>query len=301
MIETRKKFSFKLQSPQQQVEILKKKWLTFSKKEEELAIDFLTHTSYLRLLGYFWPYWSKWTDGEHIFNTWVSFSTIYQSYQFDEKCRLLLFAYIWVIENSFKNEFNYLSITTTNDTLRWTKQQYYKPWNKWYTEIVSEIMREIANQTSKSEYIQMYTKRYYDPIYPPFWNMIEVFTLWEIIRIFNSLQDKNIKRQVAHKYGFNDHVFWGIMKGILDIRNACCHHNRLLFNNKITFPQTKYLQTIYNGQYSWLYAICVTVRAMLEKIGVSETFKSELVKLIDTYYEVETLFPENRSDLRKKS
>lgn len=298
MTKTRKEFNFKLQDSQQQVETLKKKWLTFSKKEEELAIEFLTHSSYLRLVGYFWPYRSKWSDGQHTFNTWVSFSTIYQSYKFDEKCRLLLFAYIWVIENSFKNKFNYLSITATNDTIRWTQEQYYKPWSKWYSEIVATIMREIETQTSKSEYIQMYTKRYYQPLYPPFWNMIEVFTLWQIIRIFNSLQDKNIKGQVAKKYGFNDHVFWGIMKWILDIRNACCHHNRLLFNNKITFPQTKHLQNAYNWQYSWLYAMCVTVRAMVKNIGMSDTFKSELIQLVETYYEVDNWFPENWSDLR---
>lgn len=297
MTETRKKFTFQLQDPQQQVEIMKQKWLTFLGWDESLAIQFLTHTSYLRLVWYFWPYRSKWNDWQYQFNDWVSFQTLYQSYQFDEKCRQLLFEYIWVIENSFKNSFSYQSITATSDNLRRTKSQYYKPITKWYTEIVTNIMLEITNQTSKSEYIQMYTKRYYDPPYPPFWNMIEVFTFGQVIAIFNSLQDKTIKIQIAQNYWFNDQVFWWVIKWLLDLRNACCHHSRLLYNNKINFPQTKHLQTVYDWHYSDLYAMCVTTWAMLKNIWTSDEFKWKLESLVNLYPEINNWFPKNWKNL----
>jgi len=265
----------------QQLENLKSKWLSID-LDEGFILHFLEHHSYFHFMQYFFPFWER-KDWKMQFKSWVNFSAIYESYIFDYELRILLFSQIILIENSFKNIFCQESCILYGNTW-WTGSIYYKD-EKVYANIVLPYIQDIHNGNSKHDAIDLYTKKYTDPKYPPFWNMLEVFTFWHVTKIYKIFSDSRVKKVVSKKYGLHDEKFANWMKILVDIRNVCCHHNKLIWVN-FKIADVDKIEWRLSWSKEWLHHACTIVDYLLGYCHPNNNFRNLLRELINKYPKV---------------
>lgn len=290
------KFEYSILTPAEQVNSLENKWLAIDIPKED-AIHFLTHHNYFQLMMYFRKYrdWDKETKN-HIFNKWTKISAIIADYTFDYELKHILFRYMTHIENSFKNNFCQI-MCQKHWNVWWADHTFFK--TKRLKDCFYDLLQPHVNDiwAKKHWKTKHYRIKYTEPKVPPFWNMIEILSFGQTSKVFNSLEDQDVVKTISGIYGFNDEVFHSILKVNVDIRNTCCHHWKIFDNTDIQIKQVKKLKTVFDGQYTWTYAICSLVRYMLKSLHEQEYLKEDIRILLDKYPTVDTKFPEDREEL----
>lgn len=283
-------FNFPILTGKQQYEKLKEKGLILDLPEADV-IHFFDHHSYFQLVMYFQYYWKANEKWEKIFREGVTISKILDDYYFDHDLRILLFSQIIHIENSFKN---ILCQTTcqTMGTLWWTDETNFRD-----TRVYGESIKPLLDMIdiwdySKSEFIEKYFDKYDDPKYPPFWNMLEVFTFGQIVKMYKSLNDNTIRNSIGTFYDLNDAKLANWIKIIVDIRNMCCHHSKMLDKN-FKIARVNKIESMLDERYETLYHWCTLIYYFLRIIKPENDFKSKVIELIQKYHIVNHGFPQN--------
>jgi abortive infection bacteriophage resistance protein len=72
--------------------------------------------------------------------------------------------------------------------------------------------------------IKKHHQKYINDKYAPAWKTLEFFTFGTIFKIYRSLNDENLKLEIASKFGFK-HIktFENYLNTIIFIRNTCAH------------------------------------------------------------------------------
>lgn len=185
-------FTYEIKTPEEILNLLMQRNLIIDEQEENVIYFFKFH-SYFQFMLYMKDFWDK----NHNFNWKITFSEIKDYYLFDKDLRELLFRYIWEIENTFKNIFCFYWCKYLWNTFWIEKENFNENFNDEKIELIKlsidkkrkgkSLEKEHKKIVNKDE-IKKYIEKYINPKYPPFWNMLEIFTFGEISKLYEFLK-----------------------------------------------------------------------------------------------------------------
>lgn len=282
-------FEKEAKTVQQQIELLVSRGLSI--KESDNAVHYLSHISYYRLAGYWWPMQAD--KVEHKFKENSRFEDVIALYNFDRELRILIFDVIEKIEISLRTKLIlHLSLE-------------FDPW--WFqntslfnnsTELIKTLaaMEEEVDR-SKDVFIKEHYKKHKDDLrFPPSWKTLELTSFGGLSKLYGNLkptvQSKDI---IAKELGTVNHTFlpsW--LQSIAQIRNYCAHHSRLWNKNlpgtlkllpKPPYPWLNDVPT--PGEFQFLYIHLCCMKYLLNIIQPGNHFTTCLDNLLIKYPSVD--------------
>ena len=267
----------------QHIEQLRSRGLTII--DEDLARHYLSHVSYYRLAGYWWP--MQIDKEEHKFKENSKFEDVVFLYNFDRELRILLFDVIEKIEISLRTKLIY------------HLSHEYGPW--WIQNMdifqdsgaLIETLASIKEEVDRSKdiFIKEHKRKYKEDLrFPPAWKTLELTSLGSLSKIYGNLRNTiNSKDLIAKELGAVNHTYlpsW--LQSITQIRNYCAHHSRLWNKN---LPGTPKLLS--KPPYRWvddvptdtskLYLHMCILRYMVNIIAPENSFSTKLQELLYKY------------------
>jgi abortive infection bacteriophage resistance protein len=269
----------------EQVKLLKSRGLII--QNEKFAHHTLSHISYYRLAGYWWP--MQQDKEQHIFKPQSTFEDVVALYNFDRELHALLFKVIGEIEISLRTKLTYhLSLG-------------HSPW--WFQNLnlfidvrehvktLSSIEEEIHR--SKDIFIKTHKSKYKeDRRYPPAWKTLELTTFGGLSRLYGNLKnDIKEKDFIAQEFGVVNHTYlpsW--LQTLSQIRNYCAHHSRLWNRNLpgtpklLKAPPNRWLKNVpTEKEFKHLYIHMCLAKYLLNVIHPDNNFTYQLHKLLNSY------------------
>ncbi len=252
-----------------------------------LAKKYLSHISYYRLVGYWYP---MYTDKQlHNFKKNSRFEDAIALYNFDHDLRMLLFDIIEKIEISLRTKLIYHLSHEFNAWWFQDSDLFNDPQE--LVKTLFKIQEEI--ERSKDIFIKEHRKKYKeDKRFPPAWKTLELTTLGSLSKLYGNLKN-NIKPKdvISREYGTVNHTFlpsW--LQSIAQIRNYCAHHSRLWNRNLPGAPKL-----LPNPPYPWvndvpkphefqkLYIHMCLMKYLLNVIQPNNLFTKRLMSLLEVY------------------
>lgn len=226
----------------QHIEKLRERGLIIN--DEGLAKHYLSHVSYYRLAGYWWPMQSD--KENHKFKPNSTFEDVIALYNFDRELRILLFDVIEKIEISLRTK---LIFHLSNE---------FDPWWFQNTEIFQntgaliETLNNIKKEVERSRetFIKEHKKKYKEDLrFPPAWKTLELTSFGSLSKLYGNLKNTvKSKDIIAQELGAANHTYlpsW--LQSIAQIRNYCAHHSRLWNRNLPGTPKI-----LPNPPYNWV-------------------------------------------------
>ncbi len=266
-----------------QILLLESRGLNFP--DRNFAVHFLSHVSYYRLAGYWWPLQSD--KVRHAFKEESSFSTVVDLYNFDRELRLLVFNMIERIEVGVRTQMIY-HLSTAYGAWWFEEPQYFKNQYFWERHLGS-VKKEI--QRSKEVFILEHKRKYANDMRcPPAWKSLEVISLGLLSKLYGNLKNNLPEKQlIARNLGTGNHTFltsW--LQSISVVRNICAHHSRLWNRNLPTPPKRlrrapkPWIDTSNLDIHSFYNVLC-TMQYLLQTISPNNRFKERLKTLLSNY------------------
>lgn len=249
-----------------QIDTLKKRGVVIS--DDEKAKENLLDIGYFRLGFYCFPFEEKYpkkSGRDHIYRTGTDFDNIVKLYYFDVDLRNLLSRYIYRIEINLRT---YITYTVSNkyvDSPTWfvdpsivvKTSRFHKSFRKMIYENLKENNSIIKNHHQK----------YINDKYAPAWKTLEFMTFGNIIALYDSLKDINIKLDIAKHYGFvSTHVFLNYLNTIRKIRNECAHSG-VLFDLSLSKSISKGPAGVLGSNKNNLQGAIHVIRYMLGRVS----------------------------------
>lgn len=274
---------------EQQIAQLKARGLEI--KKEDNCEHFLSHISYYRLAGYWWPMQAD--KEKHIFKPNSRFSDVINLYNFDRELRILLFDVIEKIEISLRTKLIY------------HLSHEVDPW--WFQETslftsVPELIKTLSSieeeiDRSKDTFIKEHRKKHKDDgRFPPAWKSLELTSFGSLSKLYGNLKNNiSAKDTIAKEYGTVNHTYlpsW--LQSIAQIRNYCAHHSRLWNRNlpgrpkllpKPPLPWINDVPKEYEFQTLYVHLCCM--KYLLNIIQPENRFSSSLNHLFEKYPNVD--------------
>jgi abortive infection bacteriophage resistance protein len=273
----------------EQVQTLKDRGLIIL--DEVAAEHYLSHISYYRLAGYWWPMQAD--KVAHVFKSNSRFEDVIALYDFDRDLRILIFDVIEKIEISLRTKLIlHLSLE-------------FDPW--WFqntslfinsTELIktlASIEEEITR--SKDTFIKEHKSKHKDDLrFPPSWKTLELTSFGSLSKLYGNLKPTvHSKDQIAKEFGTVNHTYlpsW--LQSIAQIRNYCAHHSRLWNKNLpgtlklLPNPPFPWLKDVPNaGEFHFLYIHLCCMKYLLNIIQPGNHFTSDLSSLMVKYPNVD--------------
>lgn len=257
--------------------------------DEELAIHYLSHVSYYRLAGYWWPMQSN--KETHAFKPDSKFEDVISLYNFDRELRILLFDVIEKIEISLRTKLIY------------HLSHEFDPW--WFQnttifqdsgaliDTLASLKEEVDR--SKDAFIKEHKKKYKDDLrFPPAWKTLELASFGSLSKLYGNLKNTiSSKDTIAKEMGAVNHTYlpsW--LQSISQLRNYCAHHSRLWNKNLPGSPKL-----LSKPPYNWvknvptdtskLYLHLCIMRYLVNIIAPGNSFSAKLQELFHKYPSVD--------------
>jgi len=276
-------------SLEKQIDLLKGRGLIIN--NDSLAKKYLSHISYYRLAGYWWPMQSDKVN--HRFKAKSTFENVIKIYNFDAELRILLFDVIEKIEISLRTKLIYhLSLE-------------YDPW--WFqntslfkdTPAIIKSLDKIREEVSRSKdiFIKEHRKQYKnDKRFPPSWKTLELSSFGGLSKLYGNLNnDIKSKNIIAKEFGAVNHTYlpsW--LQSIAQIRNLCAHHSRLWNKNLpgtvklLSDPPFPWISDVPRPhEFQKLYIHVCLMRYLLNTIIPKNTFSQKLQALMKKYENID--------------
>lgn len=266
----------------------------------EKAKEYLLDIGYYRL-GFYWYYFEK--DKEHNFFSNTKIETIRELYYLDFDLKYLLSKYIYRIEVHFRTQLVYWVSNKYKESPTWFIDK------KIVDEDIISFIDNLYHGTKKSPSkfksynvpLKKHHTKYINDRFAPAWKTMEFFTFGQIIRVFNALEDEDLKRHIAHIYGYRDlEAFNNHLSAIVNIRNICSH-NGILFD----YNQPKGIRKIPNKRFklttrnqSNLNASIAVILNILSKISENRTV--ELIEKLNDLISKAIAIPELEQIIQEK-
>ncbi len=280
----------------QQIFLLKEKGLII--EDIETAKRWLSHISYFRFKQYSYTFKDyKNADGNYIPGT--SFEMVRDLYVFDRKLKMIVFEAIENIEISVKTQISnalsctygshwyldakhFISAEERRSIARNTRFEEDIPKSFDHEKLLKDIERELENPTEI--FLQTY-KKYYEPIYPPSWMLMEMITFSTMSLMFESLKPSEEKNVILESFKLTKKQFVSWLHCFSFIRNKCAHHVRLVYSPVIFQPSMPlkksriFLAEADQLDNNTLYAVLCCLQFMLGICNEQSTFSQELLQL----------------------
>lgn len=271
----------------QHIEQLQSRGLVIQNKE--LAIHYLSHVSYYRLAGYWWPFQADKT--QHLFKPTSKFEDVISLYNFDRELRILLFDVIEKIEISLRTKLIY------------HLSHEFDPW--WFQNTslfidVQALVKTLATmqeeiERSKDTFIQEHKKKYKDDLrFPPAWKTLELTSFGALSKLYGNLKNTvTSKNKIAVDFGAVNHTYlpsW--LQSIAQIRNYCAHHSRLWNKNLpgtpklLSKPPDRWVVDVPTDTQKLYIHMCI-MKYILNRIAPENSFSQKLNDLMIKYPSVD--------------
>lgn len=193
----------------------------------EKAKEVLLDVGYYRLGFYWFPFEKSFPQKHHRvhkFKEKTDFDDAVKLYYFDFNLRNILLKPLSRIEIAFRTKVIYYV------------SNYYRESPTWFVDptIVSKFQantfeRKVYKQILETTpVIALHHKHHINDKFAPAWKTLEFMTFGEVLHLFNSIKDENIKLQVANGFGVKKLVtFVNYLNLVKDLRNTCAHGNVL--------------------------------------------------------------------------
>ncbi|MEQ9285402.1 MAG: Abi family protein [Cyclobacteriaceae bacterium] len=250
-----------------------------------LARKYLSHISYYRLVGYWYPMYA---DKEtHQFKPDSRFEDAVSLYNFDHDLRMLLFDVIEKIEISLRTKLIY-HLSHEFDPWWFEKHDIFIN-TRQLVSTLFKIQEEV--ERSKDIFIKEHHKKYKDDgRFPPAWKTLEMTSLGSLSKLYGNLKN-NIKSKdaIAQEFGAVNHTYlpsW--LQSIAQIRNYCAHHSRLWNKNLpgnpklLSKPPNAWVEDV-PRQFQKLYVHMCLMKYLLNVIQPNNTFTKRLKALMKSY------------------
>jgi abortive infection bacteriophage resistance protein len=256
-----------------------------------LAKKYLSHISYYRLIGYWYPMYA---DKEtHQFKPNSTFRDAIALYNFDHELRMLLFDVIEKIEISLRTKLIY------------HLSHEFDPW--WFENhdlfintrqlvgTLFKIQEEV--ERSKDIFIKTHRTNYKDDgRFPPAWKTLEMTSLGSLSKLYGNLKNTiKSKDVISQEYGAVNHTYlpsW--LQSFAQIRNYCAHHSRLWNKNLpgspklLSKPPNPWMENVpKQHEFQKLYVHMCLMKYLLNEIQPNNTFTERLKTLMQTYPSVD--------------
>jgi len=260
--------------------------------DSNLAFHFLSHISYYRLAGYWWPMQSEPKEG-HVFKPGSRFEDVISLYNFDRELRIIVFDAIEKIEISLRTKLIY------------HLSHEFGPW--WFQKLeifqnVPEAVKTLAVieeelTRSKDIFIKSHKTKHKDDLrFPPSWKTLELTSFGALSKIYGNLKNDVVSKDtIAKELGLVNHTYlpsW--LQSLAQIRNYCAHHSRLWNKNLPGRPKL-----LSSPPFSWiaelpeekelhmLYIHLCCIKYLLNIIQPQNNLKLQLIGLLEKYPSVD--------------
>ncbi|AGA80621.1 MULTISPECIES: Abi family protein [Echinicola] len=256
-------------------------------KNIPLAKKYLSHVSYYRLVGYWYPMFA---DKEtHEFKENSRFEDAISLYNFDHKLRMLLFDVIEKIEISLRTKMIY------------HLSHEFDPW--WFQDSnlfinIPSLVKTLGNleeevERCKDIFMKEHKKKYKDDLrFPPSWKSLELTSLGGLSKLYGNLKPSvKSKDIIAGEYGAVNHTFlpsW--LQSITQIRNYCAHHSRLWNKNLpgrpklLSSPPHPWIEDLpKQHEFQKIYIHLCIMKYLLNTIQPNNSFTLRLAKLLEDF------------------
>ncbi|NII82086.1 MULTISPECIES: Abi family protein [unclassified Pedobacter] len=257
--------------------------------DHALAAHYLSHVSYYRLAGYWWP--MQVDREQHLFKPNSKFEDVIHLYNFDRELRILIFDAIEKIEISLRTKLIY------------HLSHEFDPW--WFQNITifqdsGALIETLANlkeeiERSKDIFIKEHKKRYKEDLrFPPAWKSLEMTSFGSLSKLYGNLKNTiKSKDTIAEELGAVNHTYlpsW--LQSIAQIRNYCAHHSRLWNKNLpgtpkiLSRPPHRWLDDVPTDTQKLYLHLCI-IRYMLNIIAPENSFALKMKELLTRYPSVD--------------
>jgi abortive infection bacteriophage resistance protein len=272
---------------EEHIEQLRERGLSIT--DEALAKHYLSHVSYYRLAGYWWPMQSDKVN--HTFKENSKFEDVVALYNFDRELRILLFDVIEKIEISLRTKLIY-HLSHEYDSWWFQNISIFQDSGA-LIETLASIKEEVDR--SKDIFIKEHKRKYKDDLrFPPAWKTLELTSFGSLSKLYGNLKNTiKSKDTIAKELGAVNHTYmpsW--LQSIAQIRNYCAHHSRLWNKN---LPGTPKL--LPRPPYRWvvdvptdtskLYIHLCIMRYLVNIIAPENSFSTKLQEVILKYPSVD--------------
>ena len=266
---------------------LKERGLTIA--DDQLAAHYLSHVSYYRLVGYWWPMQAD--KEQHLFKPNSKFEDVIHLYNFDRELRILIFDAIEKIEISLRTKLIY------------HLSHEFDPW--WFQNVAifqdsGALIETLANlkeeiDRSKDIFIKEHKRTYKEDLrFPPAWKSLEMTSFGSLSKLYGNLKNTvKSKDTIAEELGAVNHTYlpsW--LQSIAQIRNYCAHHSRLWNKNLpgtpkiLAKPPFHWLADVPTDTQKLYIHLCI-IRYMLNIIAPENSFAHKIKELLIKYPSVD--------------
>jgi abortive infection bacteriophage resistance protein len=265
----------------QQIDLLKNRNLIIDDENE--AILTLSNISYYRLSSYLYPYRNH-DDANQSFYDGTSLNHVLKVYSFDRKLRLLLYDAIERFEIAFRTQF-ILQMSLKYDPFWYLNSELFYNKDK-FKNIIDYFKNEYKQ--NNEVFIEHYKTKYTEPILPPAWMSLEVFTFGHVSHHFSNLKRFSDKKMIAKYFNIEYPVLESWLHSITYIRNICAHHARLWNRSlriKPQYPKSNKnkFEIFSNISNDKIYVLIVILKYLLDIVHPKNTFKNKLQILFEEY------------------
>lgn len=193
----------------------------------EKAKEVLFDVGYFRMGFYWFPFEITYPNKHHRtheFKKGANFDDAVKLYYFDFNLRNILLKPLSRIEIAFRTKVTYIVSNANVNSPTWfvdTAVVNRKQANSFEKKVYRQI-------TEKTPLIALHHRHHINDKFAPAWKTLEFMTLGEVVHLFKSIKDENLKLQVSKCFGVKQLVtFENYLDLIKDLRNTCAHGNVL--------------------------------------------------------------------------
>lgn len=209
----------------QQIKLLRERNMVIT--DVEKAKEVLFDIGYYRMGFYWFPFEQTYPNKyhrSHEFKEGTNFDDVVRLYYFDFNLRNLLFKPLSRIEIAFKTKVVYLVSNEYVNSPTWFIDNVVVN-RKQANSFEQKVYRSIVEKTPL---IALHHRLHINDKFAPAWKTLEFMTLGEVVHLFKSLNNEELKQKIANCFGIKKLVtFENYLDLIKDIRNTCAHGNVL--------------------------------------------------------------------------
>lgn len=261
------------------------------------AIAILKRVGYYHLSSYMRLFQK---DEKHTFYDGVEFANLVNLYNFDSELRHITFKAIEKIEIAYRVAIS--NIMCKKYGSHWfTKKESFKtqidPKTNQdfdYVQICKDIInKEIRKKDDEyaETFIANYYSKYSEPELPPFWMVVETFTIGSLNKLYQNINPKD-KKEIVEYLGFTSDAkfirFSNWLFALSVIRNICAHHSRL-FNRIFRISPSKHdkIEEFKGADNNRFYYIAMIINYYLITMAQDNSYENDLQILFNRYKSVD--------------
>ncbi|MCI6494232.1 MAG: Abi family protein [Bacteroidales bacterium] len=193
----------------------------------EKAKEILLDVGYYRLGFYWFPFELDYPQKHHRthkFKYGTNFDNAVKLYYFDFNLRNILLKPLSRIEIAFRTKVVYYVSNKYPNSPTWFVDTNVVS-NLQARSFEGKVYKQILDKTPV---IALHHRHHINDKFAPAWKTLEFMTLGEVVHLYKSIKDENLKLKIANIFGIKKlPTFENYLNLITDLRNTCAHGNVL--------------------------------------------------------------------------